>query len=85
MYSIGFKTDAAISDLKKNKKFKQVSENEMSLLWFCKNKKIKKQKRKHSYPGQKRKTASILLLTMLPIMPPRNSNVLFCQHVNGSL
>lgn len=44
MYSIGFKTDAAISDLKKNKKFKQVSENEMSLLWFCKNKKIKNRK-----------------------------------------
>ena len=44
MYSIGFKTDAAISDLKKKKKFKQVSENEMSLLGFCKNKKIKNRK-----------------------------------------
>ena len=43
MYSIGFKTDAAISDLKKKKKFKQVSENEMSY-WFCKNKKIKNRK-----------------------------------------
>ena len=56
MYSIGFKTDAAISDLKKNKKFKQVSENETSLHGFARTKKLKTEK-KTFLPGSKTKNS----------------------------
>lgn len=59
MYSIGFKTDAAISDLKKNKKFKQVSENEMSLHYtkvLQEQKKLKTEK-KTFLPGSKTKNS----------------------------